>query len=69
MTSKAEQCRRSGYEALASAEKANSKTERAQLFQVAETWFTLAKEQPDCEAGIRPIRSAASNPLKRTLLN
>jgi hypothetical protein len=69
MTSKAEQYRRSGYEALASAEMANSKKERAQLFEVAETWFKLAKEQRDREADIRPIRPAAPNLLKRTLLN
>jgi hypothetical protein len=43
MTSKAEQYRRSGYEALASAEMANSKKERAQLFEVAELGSSLPR--------------------------
>lgn len=49
MTIKTDQYRRSGNEALASAEKANSKRERAELLQIAETWFKLAEEQRDRE--------------------
>jgi hypothetical protein len=49
MTRTADQYRHSGNEALVSAEKANSKRERAELLQIAETWFKLAEEQRDRE--------------------
>ena len=47
MTSRADEYRYSGNQALASAEKAASKAERAELLQIAETWFKLAEEQRD----------------------
>ena len=50
MTNKAEQYRHSGHEALVSAEKANSKSERAQLLEIAETWFKLAEEKRERES-------------------
>jgi hypothetical protein len=53
MTSKVDRYRHSGNEALASADKANSQRERAELLQIAETWFKLAEEQRERQASPR----------------
>ena len=45
MSSKADEYRRYGAQALASAEQAASKKEKAELLKIAEVWSELATEQ------------------------
>jgi len=52
MITKAEQYRRYGEKALASAKQAICEEEKAELLTIAETWFELAREESDM-AGTR----------------
>jgi hypothetical protein len=47
MITRAEQYRRYGDKALASAKQAICEEEKAELLRIAETWFELAGEQSD----------------------
>ena len=53
MNSKAEQYRRYGEQASASANEAACKIERAELLKIAETWLELARNAQHAEAGSR----------------
>jgi hypothetical protein len=59
MITKAEQYRRYGEKALASAKQAICEEEKAELLTIAETWFELAREESDM-AGTPQSTSNAS---------
>jgi hypothetical protein len=59
MITRAEQYRRYGDKALASAKQAICEEEKAELLRIAETWFELAGEQSET-AGIPHSTSNAS---------